>query len=543
MADSRRIYCASSYYFDSNLGLDVLTTETTGAPIVTQQSPERPNRQMSFMASKPSQHPFQEIELKLALPTTDPAGLLRRLARVPVLARRSSSQQRLHTVYYDTPDQTLLRERIALRLRRVGGPAKPRWLQTLKTAGSGGSALSQRGEWETRVPGPALSRQALQATPWRELDPDGSLFAALAPCFATDFERTTWLVRRRDRSEVEVALDLGQIVAGAHTTPIVELELELKAGTPLALLDVAAQIAAFVAVLPLAQSKAQRGYALAQGTLHQPLRAQPPVLHAKLSVPDAAQRVLSEMLGQFCTNLHALLASDDPELVHQARVGWRRFRSAWRLFRPALAAHPAPSWEALQPLWEFVGKLRDLDVARTETLPPLAPTYVAADAQRAQQWQELEQALAQAATVQRKAVRYALQEPSIGAALLDATRWLEGLTGHDATAQASLRSWAQGRVRRLHKRLQAAVSSGGEPEAQHRARIEAKRLRYSIEALRALLPKRRTQDWYEQASNLQTRIGTARDLQQASALAQQLGAAAELVAFVRGVAVGRTQRK
>jgi hypothetical protein len=57
------------------------------------------------------------------------------------------------------------------------------WPQTLKTADAELSALSQRGEWETPVPGPALQPKALRAAPlWRRLDPDGTLLAALQPC-------------------------------------------------------------------------------------------------------------------------------------------------------------------------------------------------------------------------------------------------------------------------------------------------------------------------------------------------------------------------
>jgi adenylate cyclase class IV len=61
-------------------------------------------------------HP-QEIELKLALPTSDPQGLAKRLARTPLLARRKATQLQLHNIYFDTPEQRLHQERVALRLR------------------------------------------------------------------------------------------------------------------------------------------------------------------------------------------------------------------------------------------------------------------------------------------------------------------------------------------------------------------------------------------------------------------------------------------
>ena len=126
----------------------------------------------------------------------------------------------------------------------MGGDDAPQWLQTFKTSDGGDSALSLRGEWEVPVPGPALVQAALQAAPpWQRLDPEGAVFAALQPCFATAFDRTAWTVRRRDGSVIEVALDLGQITSGQRSVPICELELELLAGAPTALFDLARHIA------------------------------------------------------------------------------------------------------------------------------------------------------------------------------------------------------------------------------------------------------------------------------------------------------------
>lgn len=487
----------------------------------------------------------EEIELKLALPTSDPSSLGKQLARTPALARRKATHLHLHNVYYDTPEQILRRERVALRIRRLGSDARPQWLQTLKLGGRGDSALSQRGEWETAVPDAALALDALEATPWSRIDPDGTVFRALAPCFVTTFDRTSWSVHKRDGSVVEVSLDVGQIAAGDKSAPICELELELIAGQPAVLFDLAQQIARTIAVLPSNLSKAERGYALAQDSLDMPLRARPPSLASDMPLPEAAQHVLREMFCQFTFNLNALRTSDDPEVVHQARVGWRRFKSACRLFKPALSVNAVPSWQELQPLLTFLGDLRDLDVARTETLPPLADAYAAGDARRTKAWQAMGQALMQAADLQRKAVQYALKEPAVGVALLATTQWLEGLSGPNGPDDArvepemTLRRWARRRMVRLHGQLRLALKDAGNPVSQHRARIFAKRMRYGIEALRPLLPKRRAQRWHQQATGLQTSIGATRDVRQAGVLAARLEADGGLVEFLRGVAVGQ----
>jgi inorganic triphosphatase YgiF len=355
-------------------------------------------------------------------------------------------------------------------------------------------------------------------------------------------------VRRRDGSEVEVALDRGEVVAGNKSTPIFELELELKAGQPCALFELAAQIATTIAVLPCTMSKAERGFALAQGTLDMPVRAQPLALTPDLPVYETAQLVLREMFTQFTRNLNALRTVDDPELVHQARVGWRRFKSARRLFRPALAVDLLPSEEALQPLLTCLGELRDLDVARTETLPTWGEAYMAGDERRVQAWQAMTLALTQAADLQRKAVRYALQAPEVGAALLAMTQWLENLTaqrgpdGDESESKESLRHWSRRRILHLHEQLKFAVQKMDKPDQMHRVRILAKRVRYDIEALRPLLPKKRTQVWLNRATRLQSTLGATRDMAQAAALLVRLEVDRGLVEFLRGLAAGQSRQ-
>jgi CHAD domain-containing protein len=137
-------------------------------------------------------------------------------------------------------------------------------------------------------------------------------------------------------------------------------------------------------VLPEHRSKAERGHALAAGALSQPLRAAPPLLTKKMSPATAAQCVLREMFCQFTANLATLRQSDDPEVLHQARVGWRRFKSAHRLFKPVLQTSAAPSLEPLQTLLVVIGELRDMDVACMETLPRFADAYRAGSASRAE---------------------------------------------------------------------------------------------------------------------------------------------------------------
>lgn len=485
----------------------------------------------------------KETELKLALPVESPAELLRRLSRTAVLRRRKPVQQHLHNIYFDTPAQLLRRNQAALRLRRIGTAGAAHWVQTLKTGAAQASALSRRGEWEAPVASAQLQADALDAGAWKRIDPDGSVFDALAPCFTTDFTRTLWLVRQRDGSTVEVALDIGTVSDGKRSAAICELELELKAGPVAALFDIAEKIAATVPVVPAGMSKAQRGYALAAGTLDAPQTASPPRLTRGMQARDAAWPVLREMFGQFTANLVALCRSDDPEIVHQARVGWRRLHSALRLFKAVLPADDQPDWTALAPLRQLLGGLRDLDVARTDTLPPLRDAFVAGSADRAQAWDAAMQALAQAGRVQRTAVRHALQDPSAGLCLLRVTRWLESAATSCSARQSGdrrLAAWAERRTRRMHARLEHACKAACDAPTQHAVRLLAKRTRYGIEALHGVLPQHMRRKWLRAAVALQKDIGAGRDLAQAIGLLERIGAREDLTAFLRGVVAGRS---
>ena len=496
-----------------------------------------------------------EVELKLLLPGADAQAVEQTLARLPAFAAATPRQQWLWNRYYDTAAQALRRQRSALRLRCVsaqpwpamadGQPPRGEWIQTFKTAGISQGGLSRRGEWETAVAGGTLDRAALNATPWADFDTDGLLFGQLQPCFDTRCSRTTWLLQLADDSRIEVALDVGTIAAGSQGLPLLELELELQAGEPQVLFELARAIAAAVAVLPCDASKAERGYGLAQGVVNAPARARAIHLPARIEPLAAAQQTMSEMLEQFTRNLAGLLQSDAPELVHQARVAWRRWRSAERLFRPWLAGSPERA--ALRPLLAALGELRDLDVAQTETLPTWTCAYAGDDPARARLVEQAQTRLRQAASAQRERARTLLAQPATGLGLLGLAQWLHELPAHraaqDETQRKAGRDWARARSAKLLRRLRRAVEAGTAADAtarqQHDARLLAKRARYSFESLSDLLPEDKARRWIKQASAVQARIGAERDLLRAIELLQEVGECAGLLEFLRGVAAAR----
>lgn len=259
------------------------------------------------------------------------------------------------------------------------------------------------------------------------------------------------------------------------------------------------------------------------------------------SVRKAAQRVLGDAFHEFTTHLANVGTSEDPEVVHQTRIGWRRFKTAVWFFKPVLATTAAPPTAALRPLLGELGILRNLEVALNETLPPLAQAYIAGDAHRAQAWHALLQVLSQAARQQRQAVRTTLLQATTQHSLQATAQWLKDLptaknqSGTKTHIEGTLRHWARSRVAHLHEQLRAQKKLAVDAESQHRTRILAKRMRYAIEALHPLLPVLHTQHWYAQVRKLQACIGAARDTTLASTLVENLDPGGGPADFLRGV--------
>jgi len=80
--------------------------------------------------------------------------------------------------------------------------------------------------------------------------------------------------------------------------------------------------------------------------------------------PQAAYRAAAQhALAQIAERTRAVLASQEPEHLHQLRVGMRRLRAALRAFRPILPRKEANRVrDALRELSPTLGRARDWDV-------------------------------------------------------------------------------------------------------------------------------------------------------------------------------------
>lgn len=438
-------------------------------------------------AARHAAAPGTEVELKFRL---DPA---RRAAVERVLGTRTAERVRLRARYFDTPDGRLAAARLALRLRLEG----ERWVQTLKGQGDG---VLRRLEDDVPLPGAAGELPP-------PLDParhDGTAagralqqaLAGAAPprlVYGTEIERLR-RVLRHGGARIEVALDVGALVAGDARAPVCELEFELVDGPPQALLDLAARWADRFGLVLDVTTKAERGQRLAAGSAAAPVvRASEPVLDAALPLAAARAVMVGSALAHALPNAAAVVGgAHGPEHVHQLRVALRRLRTVLRAFGPRDEARD----EAVGALFAALGGTRDADVmAQT-----LAPAWAAAAAERLvlppadspPGADGAAAALADPATTRLWLQLLALAQPPDTAEDDEARPWAEA-------AVATALRWRK----RSRKRSRGWAQL--EDAARHKLRKQLKRLRYLLDFSAPLWPSKA----------LAAELGALRPLQEA----------------------------
>ncbi|MDL0433324.1 CYTH domain-containing protein [Marinobacter sp. TBZ242] len=194
----------------------------------------------------------QELEIKLSVAQSDLDRAIDWLSGQP--NTRQSETLQLGNTYFDTPDGDLNRQKIALRIRKMGD----RYIQTLKTRGEFVDGAHRRQEWEWPLIGTTLNMGLIADTPVGQ----SVNLAELQPVFETNFERRVVMIEQGD-TLIEVAIDSGEIAVEGRSRLLNEIEFELKSGDAAALLAWARRLADEVPVFLNLISKAEQGYYLA----------------------------------------------------------------------------------------------------------------------------------------------------------------------------------------------------------------------------------------------------------------------------------------
>jgi triphosphatase len=449
----------------------------------------------------------REIELKLEF---DPADL-GRLHAHPLLGGTNGTQKTLRSTYYDTSDLVLRKAGVSLRVREADG----RFVQTIKSP-NGHAGLFNRSEWKQELKGRDIDLIAARDT---ALEPLLSVRVrnALQPVFETRVERTVYQIERNG-SEIEVALDRGEVDAGGRQTAIHELELELMRGEATELFSVARELDAIVPLRIAAKAKADRGYELIEDAKQTFQKASPVELDASMASSHAFRAIVRNCLRQIIDNEPGVCAGD-AEALHQMRIGLRRLRTAIASFAPVSAGSEQDRIKAeLKWATKALGPARDLDVFATDVLKHLSETGA----------NEKEFAEVSRDFTQRRAEAYArttdiVRSDRFRRILLDVAEWVEvgpwttGAAAHADTKQpvaehaAEVLAKLRKRIRRKGRRVDELNA-----RARHKLRIRTKNLRYSIEFFAGLFPGHKDAKRREAALSslkaLQDTLGSLNDM-------------------------------
>jgi triphosphatase len=293
-----------------------------------------------------------ESELKFIFP---PEALTAVQAALREETKEATARRRLVSHYFDTADDYLWRHAVTLRVREDGRKS----IQTIKREKP---STLDRDEFEAATEGKAPDLASIRRSPLARFFKKAKVRDHLRRNLDVDVERETSTVTLRG-SELEAALDIGEIRSEGRTQRFSELELELKSGQRKTLFEFAGALCADAPITLSLISKAGRGHLLAKDKWGRAFNGRQPKIAKRMNCAEAFQLLCHAYLHDFLLNTQALEGDDRVEAVHQGRIALRRLRAALQLFKPIVddSDHQRLDDE-LKWIAHVFGEARDLDV-------------------------------------------------------------------------------------------------------------------------------------------------------------------------------------
>ncbi len=434
----------------------------------------------------------QEIELKLHVPAGQAAAV-----EAAVNGRNGATRTHLQAAYFDTPDHELAAAGMGWRVRREGRI----WVQTLKATIAGGGDGLRREEHNVVVRGRAMPDADASlhlGTPAGERLAEvlNASVDMAGQTFRTDVWRRT-RAARVDGGRVELAFDTGTIASGDASLPVCELEIELLAGTPQAVIHTARTWVRRHGLWIDAINKAQRGVMLSQGATEVPVvRAPQPTLTPAMSADAAVREMIRACLVQIMANASAVAGGlGGHEHVHQTRIGIRKLRTVLRVFGDLSPIDP--DWSPrLAEVFSRLGTSRDREVVLSNWLTALA---------------DVGGPSIHPSTEPPEDPGVPLRDPAFSLLLLDLLHFVHGQADDDGP---DLVTEVSDRLQQLRKKSLRHARDFGRlsTEQRHLLRKRLKRLRYTAELTGALFSQKKVQRYLRALEPAQDALGALTDL-------------------------------
>ncbi|CAB3761234.1 CHAD domain-containing protein [Paraburkholderia humisilvae] len=265
-----------------------------------------------------------------------------------------------------------------------------------------------------------------------------------------------------------------------------------------------------------------------------PVRAQPIDLDGARTPHRALRAIERNIADQWFGNEAAVRDAPDVEFIHQMRVAQRRLKTVIKIF-PAwvdgvwtLRVAPRLKW-----LSDLLGEARDWDVFTDSTLPDLAQADVDAAA-----WNATRAAADQRRAGARAQIQQALRSPAYAELVLAWLEWMSDLTVRgtpEAVRGRSLRGYAKKRIAKHYARMTRETKlTALDAATRHRVRIQAKRLRYTLEFLEPIVSHKTRRDVVRTLSRVQSVLGDGNDAVVALHFLEQLDVPPYQLGFARG---------
>jgi triphosphatase len=439
-------------------------------------------------------------------------------------ALRPLGARQLRDRYLDTEDWRLYRAGYTLRIRTSARRAEA----TAKSRGTQDDGLRDRRE--LTEPLPADDPAALAAAG----GPVGALVRALAggrplrELFAVRTRRQRYAIEAGGRVVAELALDDTSFpLPTGRPARLQRVEVEVEPSSEDETAPLVDELREATGLRPAGASKFEAGLLAAGLAPPGPPDLGPTDVDASMSIGEVAFAVLRTHFAEFLAHEPGARLGEDPEEVHDMRVAGRRLRAAISLFRDALPVRMQRLRDELKWVGGLLGEVRDLDVQleqvrawfadlSNEDRAALAPLPAALERRRGE-------------------ARARLLHQLDSRRFERLTGGMSGLLRHGPlrrsrpsrtpalVAAPDLIRWRSRKFRKLGDRLGAHSS----PEDLHALRIRGKRLRYAVEFLAPLYPKR-SERLVKRLVAVQDHLGELQDAQVAMADLEELVAEADL---------------
>jgi len=470
------------------------------------------------------------IEIEWQFDALDLRPVERWLAGLPTIAVETGdggtvtalagTPRRLVDSYLDTDDWRIARAGFVVRTRRRGRHDEITLKDTRPAEGSG---LRQRLEVTEVLPASGVAALGAEGAVGRRLHAIvGS--RRLREVLQVRTRRRPFALRVGGVDAAEVALDDTMIVVGGGQRPMQlrRVEVEVRPEWLEALEPIVDQLRASCGLQPASLSKFEAGLLAVGQEIPGSPDLGPTGISESSTMGELAYAVLRRQLGVLRDKEPGTRLGEDPEELHDMRVGTRRLRAALALFSDVLPVRAQVFREELGWLGRVLGAVRDLDVQQEGLADMAAATAGWSAGARPDDHDPLAEL---SALLERE--RDTARAEMLGA--LDSVRWERLAKGLAAMVQQgpARRSLATrvpavigmpdlvvARHDKVTKAAKRAKRSGVVSDF-HRLRIGCKRLRYALEFSSEVYGGR-TSRFVRQLTALQDQLGLMQDAEVAS---------------------------